>query len=60
MEDIKFNVSEAIETSIWMNSVRKHNLKHSVLIFQLCKKAGVLYMAQEERIILPTEITVKP
>ena len=59
MEDIKFDVGEAIEISIWINSARKHNLRHLTLIFQLCKKPRVPYMVYEERIIPPTEITMK-
>ena len=59
MEGIKFDVNEAIETSILMNSARKHNLGHLTLIFELCKKAGVPYTTQEERIVPPIEIIVK-
>ena len=39
MEDIKFDVGEAIEMSIWINSARKHNLGHPSLIFEHYKKA---------------------
>ena len=40
MEDIKFDMGEAIEMCRWMNNVEKHNLGHLALIFELCKKAG--------------------
>ena len=59
MEDIKFDVGEAIETSIWMNSAGKHNLGHPSLIFELCKKAGVLFTALKERVVPPVEIIIK-
>ena len=54
-----FDVGEAIETSLWMDSAGKHNLGHLVLSFELCKKAGVLFTPQEERIIPSAEITIK-
>ena len=38
MKEIKFDVGEAIETSIWMNGARTHNPRHPLLIFGLCKK----------------------
>ena len=58
MEDIKFDVGEVIETYIWINTIEKHNLRHSALIFELCKKAWVQFTTQEERIIPLVEITV--
>ena len=33
MENIKFDVGETIETSVWMNSAGKHKLGHLTLIF---------------------------
>ena len=33
MENIKFDVGETIETSIWMNNAGKHKLGHLTLIF---------------------------
>ena len=59
MEDTKFDMGKAIEISIWINNVGKHNLRHPSLIFELCKKAGVLFTTLEERIVPPVEITIK-
>ena len=59
MENIKFDVEEAIKTSIWGNGGGKHNLGHQAPIFQLCKKSEVPYMAQVERIHPLVEITIK-
>ena len=54
MEDIKFDVGEAIEASIWMSSAGKHNLGHPSLIFELCKKVGVPFIVLEKRVVPPT------
>ena len=59
MEDIKFDVDEAIETSILMNTMGKHNLRHPALIFELCKKAGVPFTPLEENIDPLTGIAVR-
>ena len=49
MEDIKIDMGKAIETSIWMNSEGKHNLRRPTLIFELCKRVRVQFIAQEEK-----------
>ena len=59
MEDVKFDVGEAIEISILMNSAGKHNLGHPSLIFELCKKLGVLFTTLEEEVVPSGEITNK-
>ena len=59
MEDIKFDVGETTETSIRMNSARKHNLRPPSLIFELSKKERVSFTAFKERIVPSTKITTK-
>ena len=59
IQDIPFDVGNAIEDEILYKKVAKMNLRHQFLIYGICKKAGVPLTSNEVWIHLIKDIVVK-